>query len=56
MHKFKTNYSSFTNRNSENICSKKEERQGETKFTTKIEMPPPLNANVVFFLGILLYL
>ncbi len=24
-------------------------RQGETQFTTKTEVPPPLNANVFFF-------
>jgi hypothetical protein len=29
---------------------KKKERQGETQFTTKTEVPPPLNANVFFFL------
>ncbi len=27
----------------------KEEKQGETKFTTKIEVPPPLNVNVFYF-------
>jgi hypothetical protein len=26
----------------------KEKRQGGTKFTTKTEMPPPLNVNVFF--------
>ncbi len=28
---------------------KKKERQGETQFTTKTEVPPPLNANVFYF-------
>jgi hypothetical protein len=28
---------------------KKKERQGETKFTTKTEVPPPLNVNVFYF-------
>jgi hypothetical protein len=28
----------------------KMERQGETQFTTKTEVPPPLNANGFFFL------
>jgi hypothetical protein len=28
---------------------KKKERQGETQFTTKTEVPPPLNANVFDF-------
>jgi hypothetical protein len=53
---FKTNYSSFTTRSSENICSnttlealKKKDRQGETKFTTKTEVPPPLNVNIFYF-------
>jgi hypothetical protein len=27
----------------------KMERQGETQFTTKTELPPPLNAQVFFF-------
>ncbi len=27
----------------------KKERQGESQFTTKTEVPPPLNANVSFF-------
>jgi len=30
---------------------KKTERQGETQFTTKPEVPPPLNANVFLFFG-----
>jgi hypothetical protein len=51
---FKTNYSSFTSRSSANICgnsggAKKMERQGESQFTTKTEVHPPLNANVFFF-------
>jgi hypothetical protein len=28
---------------------KKKERQDETQFTTKTEIPPPLNANGFFF-------
>jgi hypothetical protein len=28
---------------------KGEKKKGETQFTTKIEIPPPLNANVFFF-------
>jgi hypothetical protein len=28
---------------------KKKERQGETQFITKTEVPPPLNANAFFF-------
>ncbi len=28
---------------------KKKERQGETRFTTKTKVPPPLNANFFFF-------
>ncbi len=28
---------------------KKKERQGETQFTTKTEVPPPLNVNVFYF-------
>ncbi len=28
---------------------KKNERQGETQFTTKTDVPPPLNANVFYF-------
>ncbi len=28
---------------------KKKERQGETQFTTKTEVPPPLNASVFYF-------
>ncbi len=31
---------------------KKKERHGETQFTTKTEVPPPLNANVFFFFGV----
>jgi len=29
---------------------KKKERQGETQFTTKIEVPPPLNANIYIYI------
>jgi hypothetical protein len=29
-----------------------QERQGETEFTTKTEVPTPLNANVFFFFGV----
>ncbi len=28
---------------------KKKERQGETQFTTKTDVPPPLNANGFYF-------
>jgi hypothetical protein len=28
---------------------KKKEIQGESQFTTKTEIPPPLNANVFYF-------
>jgi hypothetical protein len=53
--RFKTDYNSFTSKSSENICSncggvfKKNEKQGETQFTTKTEVPPPLNANLFYF-------
>jgi hypothetical protein len=30
---------------------KKKERQGETQFTTKTDVPPPLNANVFLLFG-----
>jgi hypothetical protein len=33
---------------------KKKERQGETQFTTKTEVTPPLNANVFYFLNLTL--
>jgi hypothetical protein len=33
---------------------KKKERQGETQFTTKTEVAPPLNANVFYFLNLTL--
>jgi len=26
-------------------------KEGETQFTTKTKVPPPLNANVIYFLG-----
>jgi hypothetical protein len=45
--RFKTNYSGFTNRSS-NGSAKKKERQGETQFTTKTEVSPPLNAEFYF--------
>jgi hypothetical protein len=35
---------------------KKKERQGETQFITKIEVPPPLKANVFYFFWISPYL
>jgi hypothetical protein len=37
---------------------KKKERQGETQFTTKTEVPPPLNANVfiIFWVGFIIFL
>jgi hypothetical protein len=48
--RFKTNYSSITGGSSGNKCSnsggaKEKQRQGETQFTTKTEVPSPLNAN-----------
>jgi hypothetical protein len=35
---------------------KKKERQGETQFTTKAGVPPPLNANVFLFLNFTLFM
>jgi hypothetical protein len=35
---------------------KKKERQGETQFTTKTEVPPPLNATVFIFLNLTLFM
>ncbi len=46
--RFQTNYSGFTSRSS-NGGAKKKERQGETQFTTKTEVPQPLNADVFYF-------
>jgi hypothetical protein len=47
---FKTNYSSFTSRRSNGGAEEKRERQGETQFMTKIEVPLALlNANVFLF-------
>jgi hypothetical protein len=49
--RFKTNYSSFTRRSSAAPVEalNKKERQGETQFATKTEVPPPLNVNVFYF-------
>jgi hypothetical protein len=31
----------------------RKERHGETQFTTKLEVPPPLNVDLFYFLNIL---
>jgi hypothetical protein len=38
-------------RQGETQALKKKERQGETQFTTKTDVPPPLNSNVFLFFG-----
>jgi hypothetical protein len=48
----KTNYNGFISRSSDG-SAKKKERQGETQFATKTEVPPPLNADFILFLNLL---
>jgi hypothetical protein len=35
---------------------KKKERQGETQFTTRTAVPPPVNSNVFLFFGEVVFL
>ncbi len=45
--RFKTNYSNFTSKSSENICNNNRgaKEKGRTGFVTKTQVPTPLNAN-----------